>query len=91
METSICGLSGVSEERFWHLGSTIRADKVALSAATLPINSLKKAALQCHPAGTEDYPEHGVIVGWHKDDKDKRLSQLQELVAAVSAVKKPPY
>ena len=89
LETSVCGLFGVSDERLWFLGRTIRQEKVAEAAAILPIAATSTAGLRCDPDPQDGFPEHGVILGW-SDDKDRRLSQSQDLVASVIAVKKLP-
>lgn len=91
LETSVCGMNGVEESRLWFLGNTVRSPLVALAAVEIPVQSVIAAGLQCEEAPEEGYPEHGVIIGWDKDPdaKDRRLSAMQDLVAAVSVVHRP--
>lgn len=89
LETSVCGLAGVSDARLWLLGRTIRQDKKqAEGAVQLPISATQDAGLRCDPEPTE-FPEHGVILGW-SEEKDRQLSEQQELVSRVVEVKFPP-
>lgn len=90
LETSICGLHEVSADRLWHLGRTIRTDgRGAIAAIEVPVEAVVDAGLGCESAPEVDFPEHGVILGWDTD-KDKRLSIQQDLVAAHTAVRRPP-
>lgn len=79
-ETSVCGLNNVANERLWTLGCTIRKDKAAIAAAVVHVPKIVLANLACRAAPEENYPEHGVIVGWN-DDKSIRLAALQALAA----------
>ncbi|WP_206999825.1 hypothetical protein [Trinickia mobilis] len=92
-ETSVCGLNGVSEDRLWHLGRTVRASAnlTAIAALEIPVPQITAADLRCEAAPEIDYDGHGVILGWaaDRDAKDERLAAQQELVAAVSQVKRP--
>lgn len=95
-ETSICGLNGVSMERLWHLGRTLRAGSgmSALAALKLSVLQVGSTGLSCEAAPRQDCDEHGVIVGWDDDvdAKDARLAAQQELAALVSleCVMRPP-
>ena len=93
-ETSVCGLNGTNEARIWFLGRTLRAaeNKNAIAALEITTASAREVGLQCKPAPQANYPEHGVIVGWlsGSDDKPKRISAQQEMVAAVLQIRKPP-
>jgi hypothetical protein len=95
-ETSVCGMNGVSDERLWHLGRTIRAreGKTAIAVLELPVPKIITAGLICEPAPEVNYDEHGVIMGWNPDPeaKDARLAVQSDLAAAVPAsrVKRPP-
>lgn len=94
LETSICGLNCVSEERLWSLGRSIRAKDglSAIAAVTLPTAAVEKTGLQCEPAPEPDFEEHGVVIGWDPENKDRRLSMQQSLAAAadLSRVRRPP-
>lgn len=87
-ETSICGLNGTSEKRFWYLGDTIRAPKRALAAAEIRVAGVAECGLRCESAPEHNFPEHGVITEWGSD-KDERLSVCQDLVAKISTILKP--
>lgn len=91
-ETSVCGLNGVSEDRLWHLGRTVRPDKTAVAAAEISVSDVEAAQLNCEPLPQPDYDEHGVILGWNADpdSKDARLSAQQELAARALRVLLPP-
>lgn len=96
-ETSVCGLNGVTYERVWYLGRTIRATSglTALAALELAVERIVSVGLRCDAAPERPhYPEHGVICGWDSDPdaKDRRLAIQQELAAAVpqERVKRPP-
>lgn len=93
LETSVCGLTGVTDERLWYLGRTLRIGehKQAIAAVQLPVSETESAGLRCDPDPdlSNDYPEHGVIVGW-SEEKDRRISETQELLANISKVKRPP-
>lgn len=92
LETSVCGLEGVTEERLWYLGRTLRLKehKQAIAAVQLPISAANSAGLRCYsdPDLDNNYPEHGVIVGWG-EDKEKRLIEAEDLIASIVAVKRP--
>lgn len=87
-ETSVCGLNGISPERLWELGRTVRASSglTAIAALRLSVRAVRETGLRCEPAPEPGYPEHGVIVGWADDPeaKDKRLAQQVDLAALVS-------
>lgn len=91
LETSICGMNGVKESRLWFLGNSIRSPLLAVAAVEVPVASVTAAGLLCEEAPEQNYLEHGVIIGWDEgpDAKDQRLLAMQDLVAAVSAVKRP--
>jgi hypothetical protein len=88
-ETSVCGLTGVSDSRVWLLGRTIRAQAglSAVAQLVLPVKRIRAAGLECSAAPEQQYDEHGVIVGWNNDEsaKSERLALQQELVAGVLA------
>lgn len=96
LETSVCGLAAIAEERLWHLGRTIRAGEglTAVAAVLLPVRTIDATQLSCEAAPElPHYPEHGVILGWHEgDEKSRRLNQQAALAATVpiDAVKRPP-
>jgi hypothetical protein len=89
LETSVCGMNGVAPERIAYLAATIRSGKCAHAAVELAVQAVIDAELECEAAPEDGYAEHGVIVGWEDGDdaKSKRLSAMQELVAAVTAVR----
>lgn len=87
-ETSVCGLNKIHWDRVWFIGNMIRAPKPVIAAAELPIPEVANTSLKCEAAPEENYPEHGVIIGWD-DEKDKRLSVCQDLAAAVTSVRTP--
>jgi hypothetical protein len=91
LETSVCGMNGVEETRLWFLGNTIRSPLLAVAAVEVPVASVVSAGLLCEEAPEEGYPEHSVIIGWDEDSdaKDKRLLAMQDLVAAVSGIRRP--
>ena len=90
LETSICGLQDVSADRLWHLGQNIRRDgRAAIAAIEVPVKAVLDTGLECVSAPEVDFPEHGVILGWDTD-KGKRQSIQQDLVAAHTAVHRPP-
>lgn len=96
-EVSVCGLCGVSSERMWHLGKTVRAKQAlsAIAALRLSVDSVVASGLKCEAAPElPDFPEHGVIVGWDPDPdaKSARLNAQVTLAAAipVAAVLRPP-
>jgi len=84
-ETSVCGRNGVSDERLWHLGCTIRPDRHCKVAVEVPVPAILGVGLDCIPL-PEGYDEHGVIIKWPDEDKDARLARQQDLVAARTAV-----
>jgi|FEC22Drversion2_1045045.scaffolds.fasta_scaffold16795_2 hypothetical protein len=75
-ETSVCGLSGVSDDRLWHLGCMVRPNLAAIAAVEIPTAAISEAKLTCAAAPEPGFGEHGVILGWDKDPeaKDKRLA-----------------
>lgn len=87
-ETSVCGRLGVTDERMWTLGKTIRPGKTCIAAVEIQVSRVVEAELHCE-AAPEDYPEHGVILGWAANDKDARLAQQQDLAEAHSRVLRP--
>ncbi len=88
-ETSVCGMNGVAITRVWQLGTIIRHPMQAIAAVEVPVSGVTRIGLQCLPAPMTEYDEHGAIIGW-ADDKAKRVSDQQELVAAHTAVHRPP-
>lgn len=88
LETSICGLNGVSTERLWFLGRTVRIDKQAIAAIEIKVEMVNAAGLVCKAEATDHYPEHGVIVGW-SDEKSVRMSAQQQLVATHTRMLSP--
>lgn len=88
LETSICGLNGVSDERLWFLGRTVRSDKQAIAAVEIKVEKVNAAGLVCRTEATEHFPEHGIIVGW-SDDKSVRMSTQQQLVATITRMMHP--
>lgn len=91
-ETSVCGLNNVGGSRLWFLGNTIRSPLPVVAAVELPVAGVIAVGLQCEAAPEQDYPEHGVIIGWDggTDAKHKRIAASQDLVAAVTVVRFPP-
>ena len=90
-ETSICGLMGVTNERLWFLGDNIR-EKPAIAAVEIAVVEIVKAGLNCVSEPSTDpidFPEHGVILGWHETDKSERLAKMQALAAAYKATLRP--
>lgn len=87
-ETSICGLVGVPQRRVSYLGETIRPGLRALAIIELPVSVVVAAGLQCEAAPEENYPEHGVIIGWDEDSKSHRMSVCQDLASGASNVRK---
>lgn len=87
-ETSVSGLNGVTQDRLWELGRTVRAKegKSALASLQLSVRQVCVIGLHCEAAPMLGYAEHGVIVGWGADvdRKDIRLAAQIELAAAVS-------
>ena len=88
LETSICGLNGVSDERLWFLGRTVRRDKQAIAAIEIKVEKVNAAGLVCRAVATDHFPEHGVIVGW-SDEKSVRMSAQQQLVATLTRMLRP--
>jgi hypothetical protein len=88
-ETSICGMHAVSVQRLWELGASIRPQMSAIAAVEVPVAKVLSLGLLCVPDAMPDFPEHGVVVGWDENDKSKRISVQQELVAAHTAVHRP--
>lgn len=86
-ETSVCGLSGVDDNRLWHLARTIRSDRTAYAVAKISVAAIREAQLSCEPLPQKGYDEHGVILGWNSDPdaKDARMSAQQDLVATITA------
>lgn len=86
-ETSVCGLAGVSRDRLWELGRTIRASSglTALAALRLSVGAVQRAGLKVEAAPEPGFAEHGVVVGWNPDPdaKDARLLQQQDLASLV--------
>lgn len=96
-EVSICGLYGVSTDRMWELGRTIRAREgiAAIAAVEMSVAHVGAAGLTCEPAPeSPDFVEHGVILGWNPDPEAKsaRLDSQNALVASLppSSVLRPP-
>lgn len=96
-EVSVCGLHGVTTDRMWELGRTIRKQEGlnALAAIEVTVAQVRGVgALRCEPAPEPNFLEHGVIVGWPsgEENKDARLALQADLAAAVtaSAVHWPP-
>ena len=96
-EVSVCGLHGVSADRMWELGRTIRAREgiAAVAAVELSVAHIGAVGLACEPAPEPpDFVEHGVILGWNPDPEAKsaRLDWQNALVASLppSAVLRPP-
>jgi hypothetical protein len=88
LETSICGLNGVSNERLWLLGRTVRSDKQAIAAVEIGIDKVNAAGLDCRAEATDNFPEHGVIVGW-SDEKSVRMLTQQQLVVSLTRMLHP--
>ncbi len=93
-EVSICGLFGVSDERMWYLGRTIRLKegKRAIASLNLATDHVAEVGLQCEPApDPPDFEEHGVVVGWPSDPdaKSSRLDLQAELAARVHQTFRP--
>ena len=97
-EVSVCGLNGVSLDRVWFLGSSIRAKEglAAIAALKVPVRKVLAAGLSCEAAPIPpDFAEHAVIVGWpvEEEAKSSRLDAQNALAAAVadlSYVLRPP-
>jgi hypothetical protein len=89
LETSVCGMNGLSDDRMWEIGRTIRAPKLAIAAVEVSVAAVMKAGLACESAPEISYAEHGVILGWDPNDKDRRMSAQLELVAAHTSVHRP--
>lgn len=89
LETSVCGLNGVADERLQILGQTIRKDKIAIAAIEITVEKINETGLKCNAAPelkTLYYPEHGVIVGWD-EDKSLRLKLQQHLASNYTQIK----
>jgi hypothetical protein len=90
-ETSVCGLNGMSEDRLWLIGANIR-EKPALAAVEVAVAGVIGAGLHCEPDPVTDpidFPEHGLILGWHETDKSQRLEKMQVLADAYLRVLRP--
>lgn len=87
-ETSVCGLNGVTDERLWFLGRTVRSDKEAIAAIEIKVAKVNAVGLECRTAPTDHFSEHGVIVGW-SDEKSVRMSVQQQLVATITRMLRP--
>ena len=83
-------MRGTTLTRLWVLGGAIRPPLMAIAAVEVPVASVLKLKLQCVPDAMPDYDEHGVIIGWDREDKSKRLALQLELVAARSTVHRAP-
>lgn len=95
-EMSVCGLNGVTEERLWFLGRTIRAaeSRFAIAVVGMPVKSVVLAGLRCKAAPEYHFPEHGVVLGWNSNPeaKSERLQQQADLAALIpaSAIRRAP-
>ena len=95
-ETSVCGLTGVADDRLWFLGKTVRASSglTAIAAVQIGVPKVVAVGLSCEAAPEPAYKEHGVVVGWHSDPeaKDERLARQVDLAASVllEHVRRPP-
>jgi len=85
-ELSICGLNGVSEDRMWFLGRTVRAKEGKSIYASIKLKTTLLTEFNLYARSEPQppvFPEHGVILGW-SDDKALRLSQETDVAAACS-------
>ncbi|WP_200387906.1 hypothetical protein [Thiocapsa imhoffii] len=90
-ETSVCGLNEMAHERLWFIGAHIR-DKPALAAVEIAVAEVNRAGLCCEPdpcTAPIDFPEHGLILGWHESEKSRRIEKMQSLAAACKATHRP--
>ena len=97
LETSICGMNGLKNNRLWYLGNNIRAGKTALAIVELNVKDIIDTKLLCNSdpveftnavGVNEQFEEHGVIVNWNIE-KDLRISEQQELVSKIKKIHKP--
>lgn len=87
LETSVCRVSEISEQRIWSIANRARYPKPSLARADLTVSAVKDTELNviAAPEVEADYPEHAVIVGW-ADDKDKQMLNAIRLAASSSLV-----
>ena len=95
-ETSVCGLNGVTEDRVWFLGRSIRKESglTAIAAVHVEVPGVVNVGLRCEGAPEPNYAEHVVIVGWNVDPeaKHERLLKQTELAGmiAIDSVHRTP-
>jgi hypothetical protein len=66
LETSVCRISAISEQRIWEIANKTRYPLPALARADISVQSINSSGLKVEAAPNEemDYPEHAVIIGW---------------------------
>lgn len=90
LETSVCRISAISEQRIWEIANQARSPLPALARADLATYSVEAAGLCIDPAPDfeADYPEHAVIVGW-TDEKDRQMALSIQLASSADLVLAP--
>lgn len=86
IETSVCGLNNVSNDRVHFLGDTIRTGLNAVGYVEITVSKVVECRLECKSAPEDNYDEHGVIVGWNEDKAEQKIKCL-DLVANYTSVK----
>ncbi|WP_416760138.1 hypothetical protein ACNI65_24790 [Roseateles sp. So40a] len=77
LETSVCSRDEASDERVWHLGSTVRTDKTFYGRVDFATSAAMDAGLTCEAAPMENFNEHAVLLGWADGEDSKEQWKLK--------------